>query len=325
MYDFGELKRIPLNKKFKHEANEFTPWLAEHIEKLGDALGMDLEIVDKEAPVGDFSLDLLAQVEGTSITVVIENQFKQTDHDHLGKLLTYAGGNDASVVVWVSEKIRDEHRQALEWLNQRTDTETQFFAVVVELIQIDDSKLAPDFKLVVFPNEWQKFNKQQRINDLSPKHEKYRNFFKELIDELYEKHNFTKKGVNITENRRNFSSGFAGIAYRVSFAQGNKVRVDIRIYQGQCEKRIPIFDVMEKRKEEITQKFKSNLEWQRNADKQETFIITSRDGSIEVSEDELKEIREWQITNLLKLKEVFQPEIERALETLNSSEQEDVV
>ncbi len=325
MPNFSELKKVSLNEIWKHEASDFTPWLAENIQELGDALGMDLEIVDREAPVGDFSLDLLAQVEGSSRTVVIENQFKQTNHDHLGKLLTYAGGNDASVVIWVSEKIRDEHRQALEWLNQRTDTETQFFAVVVEILQIDDSNLALNFKLVVSPNEWQKFNKQQRLTNLSPKHEKYRNFFQELIDELKEKHNFTKGGVANTENRRNFSSGISGIAYRVSFAQGNKVRVDIRIYQGQCENRIPIFDALENRKQEITKKFGSNLEWQRNADKQETFIIVSRDGSIESSEDELKTIREWHIANLLKLKEVFQPEIERALETLNSSEQEDSV
>lgn len=323
MYDFSELKQIPLNEIWKHEASDFTPWLAENIQKLGDALGIDLELTDTEASVGDFSLDLLAQIEGTSRTIVIENQFRQTNHDHLGKLFTYAGGNDASVVVWVSEKIRDEHRQALEWLNQRTDIETQFFGVVVELLQIDDSKPAINFKLVVSPNVEQKFNKQQRMADLSPKHEKYRSFFEELNDELKEKHNFSKRGILATENRRNFSSGFAGIYYRVSFAQGNKVRVDIRIYQGQCENRIQIFDTLEDRKQEITDKFESNLEWQRNADKQETFIIVSRDGSIDASEEELKEIRDWHITNLLKLKEVFQPEIERALETLNSNEQKD--
>ncbi len=325
MYDFGELKIIPLHKEFKHEANEFTPWLAEHIEELGDALEMDLEILEREASVGDFSLDLLAQIEGTSRTVVIENQFNQTNHDHLGKLLTYAAGNEASVVIWVSETIRNEHRQALEWLNQRTDTETQFFGVVVELLQIDDSKPAINFKLVVSPNVDQKINKQQRMADLSPKNEKYRLFFNELNDELKEKYNFSKRGILATENRRNFSSGFAGINYRVSFAQGNKVRVDIRIYQRQCENRIQIFDALENQKEEITRTFGSELEWQRNADKQETFIIVSRDGSIDASEDELKEIREWHITNLLKLKEVFQPEIERALETLNSNEQEDAV
>ena len=326
MYDFGELKTIPLDKEFEHEEYDFTPWLVDHLDKLGDALGMDLEIVDREAPVGDFFLDLLAQVEGTSRTVVIENQFKRTNHEHLGKLLTYAGGNDASVVVWVSEEIRDEHRQALEWLNQRTDTETQFFAVVVELLQIDNSKLAHVFKLVVFPNEWQKYQKQKRLKDVSPKHEKYRIYFQELIDELMDKHNF-RKNVRSSEgeNRRIVASGTSGIVYRVSFAQGDKARVDLRIYQGQCEKRIPLFDVLKDRVEEITRRFGSDLEWQRNADKQETFVIVSRDGSIEGSEDELKNIREWHITNLLKLIDVFQPEIERALATLNSSEQEDAI
>ncbi len=324
MYDFSELKKIPLSEIWKKEASDFTPWLESNIQTLGDALGMDLEIIDREAPVGDFSLDLRAQDLGSSRTVVIENQFKRTDHDHLGKLLTYAAGFDASIVVWISEDIRDEHHQALEWLNQRTDTETQFFGVVVEVLQIiDDSNPALDFKLVVSPNKWQKSQKQKTSTNSSSRGEKYRSYFQILIDELREKHKFTGARVAQPANWYTFASGIQGVSYSAAFAKKEKTRVYISIYQKLRENRIELFDALENRKPEIESNFDSPLKWERNAEKQETLISIYRDGDIEKSSDsELEEIREWHIENLLKLKEVFQPEIERALETLNSSEKE---
>lgn len=323
MLKFSELKQVPLREIWQHEASDFTPWLAENIQKLGDALGMDLELVDREASIGDFSLDLLAQDLGSSKTVIIENQLTQTDHDHLGKLLTYAAGFDASTVVWISETVRDEHRQALEWLNQRTDTETQFFAVAVEVLKIDDSKPALDFKLIVSPNEWQKSKKQEASTNLSPKREKYKNYFQGLIDELREKHKFTGAKVGLTQNWYNFSSGLGKIRYGARFVREGKVWTYVNISLKPDEKRIKIFNMLEKRKVEIESNFGSSLEWAREAEKSVSRIVISCDGDIELSDDELEEIREWHIENLLKFKEVFQPEIEHALEILNSSEGEE--
>ena len=153
MVDFGELKILDPRMVWPNEARDFTPWLAANITELGDALGMDLEVSTTEADVGDFSLDILAKDLGTGRQVVIENQFGATDHDHLGKLLTYAAGFDAAAVIWVAEAIRDEHRQALEWLNRRTDLETHFFALIVEVFRIDNSRPTFKFKPVVSPNE----------------------------------------------------------------------------------------------------------------------------------------------------------------------------
>lgn len=314
MSEFGELKKVPLRDVWSHEAIDFTPWLADNIAELGNVLGMELELTEREASVGDFSLDLLAKDLNSSKTVIIENQFNQTNHDHLGKLLTYAAGFDASKVIWVSEVVRDEHRQALDWLNQRTDTETQFFAVVVEVLKIDDSKPAFNFKPVVLPNEWQKINKRNPAP--SSKGEKYRAYYQALIDELREQYKFTGARVGQPQNWYSFSSGIQGVLYSAVFAQGGKTRAEIYIDQGDQEKNKALFDALKNRESEISSSYGSQLEWERLDEKRASRIALYRDGVIESSDSELEEIRKWHIENLLKIKQIFSPEIKQALRTI---------
>ena len=317
--DFSELKRLSLREIWKHEANDFTPWLASNIQKLGDAIGLDLVLTDREAAVGDFSLDLLAEEVGTSRTVVIENQFKRTDHDHLGKLLTYAAGFDASIVIWLAEDIRDEHRQVLEWLNQK-DVETLFFAIVVEVLQIDDSNYALDFKQIVAPNAWQKSKKREISTRRSPKSEKYRIYFQGIIDELTENHNYTGKRRGQPQNWLNLSLGFAGIRYRAQFMQGGKVLTSIIIYENESKNRMALFDALEKQKAEITNSFGCRLEWEwdRGEEQKISRIAVYREGSIDSDDKELEAIKAWHVENLLKFKEVFTPKIEHAFATLET-------
>jgi len=314
MSNFGELKKIPLRQLWANEATDFTPWLAANISALGSSLGLELELVEREASVGDFSLDLLAKDLGTSHTVIIENQLTKTDHDHLGKLLTYAAGHSASIVIWVSESIREEHRQALEWLNQRTDSETQFFGVVTEVLQIDDSKPAYNFKPIVFPNEWQKSKKSRTSNNTSAKGEKYKNYFQLLIDELRVSHNFTSAKAGQPQNWYSFSSGTSGISYGANFTQGGKARTELYIDVGDNDKNKEIFDQLLEKSSEIEADFQSKLEWERLDNKRASKVAIYRDGNIELTDQELESIREWHVATLLKMKSVFPKYLMPAME-----------
>lgn len=154
---FGRLHPVSSSslEGWSHEAHDFTPWLAEHLDLLGEELDLSLKLKEREFPVGRFSLDLLLE-DARGRTIIVENQFGQTDHDHLGKLLTYCAGAEAKVVIWISETITEEHAAALEWLNESTVADVGFFGVQLELLKVDDSKPAPHFRVVVQPNEWVK-------------------------------------------------------------------------------------------------------------------------------------------------------------------------
>lgn len=154
---FGSLRAIPASspRGFTHEAHDFTPWLAGNLELLGEELGLLLQLKEREYAVGRYSLDLLLE-DAQGRTVIVENQFGQTDHDHLGKLLTYCAGTEADVVIWIAETLTEEHVAALEWLNESTVAGVGFFGVELELLEIDDSRPAPHFRVAVKPNEWVK-------------------------------------------------------------------------------------------------------------------------------------------------------------------------
>jgi len=310
---FGKITKLNPRDIWPKESKDFTPWLAKNISALGEALGMELELKDMEAAVGDFSLDLLAKDLGSGDTVIIENQLTQTDHDHFGKLLTYAAGFSASTVVWIAVNVRDEHRQALEWLNTKTDEDTRFFGVVIEVIKIDESKPAYSFKLVVSPSEWQKSNKHGTVSE---KGEMYRNYFQALIDELRVKHQFTNARIGQPQNWYSFSSGVSGITFGALFVQGGKARTDLYIDVGEAKKNKAIFDLLHEQREDIHSKLGKELEWERLDDKKSSRISVYMDGSIQSTEDELKRIKAWHIENLIDFKKIFSPLIKKGLKVI---------
>ncbi len=305
MFEFDTIIKVDPRDIWSHEAHDFTPWLEKNIDKLGDAIGIEIELIEREASVGNFSLDLLAKDLGRDENVIIENQLAGTDHDHLGKLITYASGYDAAVVVWISTAIREEHRQAMDWLNQRTDSNTDFFAVVIEIIKIGESKPALQFRVVVSPNEWQKEKKKQVTTNTSEKSELYRQYFQTLLDELREQHKFTRGKIAQPQNWYSFSSGRKEFKYSHSFTHGNKVRTEVYIDSGDAEENNVFFERLLLDRKQIEMEFGSPLEWEKLENKRACRIAAYRPGSIEETSEELQEIHEWAITKLLLFKKIF--------------------
>ena len=182
---FGRIQEISLQDMWPDEAKDFTPWLAENLDELGNALDIPLQLQERESPVGTKRLDIFA-TDPDGNPAVIENQLYPTDDDHLGRLLIYAAGKDAKVVIWVAREIGGEHQKALHWLNQRTDGNTQFYGVTVEALKIDGSKPAPRFSVVVSPAG----NIKRSLNDKERQNIEFR---RPLLVTLKQAHGITAK------------------------------------------------------------------------------------------------------------------------------------
>jgi hypothetical protein len=159
----GRLEPVRLRDAWWSEAGDFTPWLAapDNIVLLGKAIGIELEVESQEKNVGPFRADILCRDTVNGHYVLIENQLERTDHGHLGQLLTYAAGLDAVTIVWVASRFTEEHRAALDWLNNATRAGIDFFGLEIELWRIGDSAMAPKFNVVSKPNDWSKAVREQ--------------------------------------------------------------------------------------------------------------------------------------------------------------------
>ena len=157
MINLGTLEEIKdLREVWSHEAHDFTPWLAKNISILGDEVGIDISIEETESSVGDFNVDIFATDADTGKKIIIENQLEETDHDHLGKLITYASGKSADLVIWLVRKARPEHRAAIEWLNNHTHEGVGFILCEIKVFRIGNSEPAPKFEIIEQPNNWVK-------------------------------------------------------------------------------------------------------------------------------------------------------------------------
>lgn len=192
--ELGNLQKIEdLRIIWKHEALNFTTWLAkeDNMSILGDTIGIEIGEVTTESPVGGFRADIIGKETMSDRVIVIENQLEDSNHDHLGKIITYASGIDASIIIWIVKNAREEHKKAIEWLNNNMDEEIDLFLIQIELWKINDSIPAPRFNVLEQPNTWAK--EVKRIShEMSDTMAFNLNYWTEFSDYVFKDSKFSK-------------------------------------------------------------------------------------------------------------------------------------
>ena len=298
----GKLKEIDLRKIWPHEQYNFSQWLSQdaNMKELSDVLGLSLTDIKTEVYNGSYRCDILCKDEVSQQMVIIENQLEPTNHDHLGKLITYASGLDASVIVWIVPKAKPEHASAIEWLNSHTLKNVSFFLLELHAYSIDDSAPAPMFKIIEQPNDFAKTIKElSGKGDLSATAEKWLDFwtaFNDVLDSQGKPFNKRKPSTNHW-----YSVAIGSSQCHIDIDLLNKehrVRVGVLIPDNKV-----LYDLLYNNKQKIENRFGSNLSWYNNDDKKASGFCTYLPGLDLVKQSDHTELMKRIIDTVVLLRD----------------------
>ena len=312
----GKLQQVELRNIWTSEADDFTPWLAqkENLILLGDAIGVELEFEAQEKNVGPFRADILCKDTATDNWVLIENQLEKTNHVHLGQLMTYASGLKAVTIVWIAKRFTEEHRAALDWLNEITDDRFNFFGLEVELWQIGGSEVAPKFNVVSKPNDWSKGvtagATQVKNTALTDSKILQRNFWTAFRDYVKEQGSNIKTTKPLPQHWMNIAIWRSGIklaaiaSFWDSVAESfssHELRVELVLFDNNSK---TYFDQLDSVKEEIEKEIGGQLTWYNPPEKRMCRIHIRKSTNLE-DKDNWPEQHEWLLSKLQLFYKVF--------------------
>ena len=318
MQPLGRIEEVKLSEIWPHEAHNFTRWLAEqeNLNLLGRELGIGMELLQPEATVGPYRLDILArEVGGVGRKIAIENQLGYTDHSHLGQLLTYTAGVESRIVIWIARGFTDQHRAAIDWLNRWTPVAFEFYGVEIHTVRIGESIPAPDFRVVASPDGWTRERQPAQVSP-SPFAEQYREFFQPLVDEL-NRNGFTDK----TQADPTASQGFSTISKTYSYyasLEDEQAWVYLWLYGGPLRRDFInlVFDRLSEHRIEIEAEIGINLNWQRLGNWWYSYVALASEGLVDDPPQKQAEVRTWMLETLPRFRDVFNPRLEKILAEL---------
>ncbi|MBP5674717.1 DUF4268 domain-containing protein [Candidatus Saccharibacteria bacterium] len=272
MTTIGKLKEIDIRTLWQHEQYDFSAWLAKesNIEYLNDILGLTLTDISKEVFVGPYRCDIVAKDETTNDVIIIENQLDSTNHDHLGKIITYAAGLNAKYIVWIVREAKEEHRAAIEWLNSNSSKNINFLLIEIHAYQIGDSDPAPMFEVIEKPNDFVKGSKggSSKDGDLNKSQSERLMFWEQFNQFLIA----AGKPFNV---RKATPDHWYDVAMGTSEAHiaidliNRENRICVEVWIGDSK---DLFDKLYENKDSIEAEFGAELEWNRMDDRKASRI-----------------------------------------------------
>ncbi len=314
--ELSRLEEVELREIWPDEAQDFTPWLAkeENLILLGETLDMELELENQEINVGDFRADILCRDTADGSRVLIENQLERTNHSHLGQILTYAAGLDIHTVIWIAKEFREEHRAALDRLNEITDEHFQYFGIEIKVWQIGDSARAPQFEIVSKPNDWSRTVSRgpelaagKDISERGARHIKFWTALRKYMDRENIPLKFPKPGPS---NYLDFSIGRAYFTMQ-PYLVATRREIGIRLYVGgkDAKNATAYFHLLKEQQEEIQNAFDEPLEWDEQAGPIVKRISLHKGDTDPTDEFDWPNQQKWFADNLEKFDKVFRPRV----------------
>ncbi len=316
--NFGELESRDVRGYWENEERDFTPWLADNIGHLENALNLELEVEETERDIGRYFLDILAQEVDGGRTVVIENQLNDSDHDHLGKLLAYASGVDADVAVWISPEFHDEHTDAVGWLNENSKRGIDLFAIRLEVWKIDDSNPAIRLNPVEKPSEWKDRVDLDPDEELSELGERRLEYWTEFRDKIKDRETVLRPRKPKPNYWYNNPIGKAGcnITFHVnkSFSVESNSDKDKLKCQILIRDDAELFELLSEQEEEIEEELGEPLNWihpdETRGEGDRSYIALEREGDIS-NRDKWDEYQDWMLEKGELLHETFHDRIQQ--------------
>jgi len=307
--ELHSVEYLSLGDIWDHEEHDFTPWVVEHIDQLGRTIGIELDEIKREDAVGGYSADITGTEMNTDGKVVIENQFGTTNHDHLGKLLTYGAGIDAEFVVWLAEEFRDEHRSVLEWLNTSSPSGAKFFAVKPQVMRLNGAdNVGFDFRIIIEPNDWER----ELQEPLTTREKAYKNFFAELTTAYAEANPNWNQLKPQPQSWLSFGAGISGVRIGWSFHQGPELSTELYIDTGDKERNEEIYSQLKESQETIESEL-GDVVWQQLPEKRACRIKIAKpiaDHIEGLSAMQKQSLIEWSVEQMDAMRAEFEPRLQ---------------